>query len=201
MSSNNTVSKVFNEGVFKNNPTFVQTLGMCPTLAVTTSAINGFGMGVSTLFVLAMSNIAISILARFIPDKVRIPAYIVVIAGFVTVLEFILQAYFPALNAALGVFVPLIAVNCIVLARAEIFASKNGPLISGFDGISMGLGFTLGLTTMGIIRELVGAVSFFGIVLHETFPRTVIMILPGGAFVTLAFIIAFLNLVKGRKTA
>ena len=197
----NSVPHVFQEGVFRNNPTFVQVLGMCPTLAVTTSAINGFGMGVSTLFVLMMSNLAISVLAPFIPSKVRIPCYIVVIAAFVTVLEFLLQAYLPALNAALGVFVPLIVVNCIVLARAEMFASKNKPLISAFDGVSMGLGFTLGLTIMGVIRELFGAVSFFGMELDPYFPRTVIMILPAGAFVTLAFIIAFLNIMKRRKSA
>lgn len=197
-----TVSSVFNEGVVKNNPTFVQVLGMCPTLAVTTSAINGFGMGVTTMTVLALTNLIISMFARFIPDKVRIPCYIVIIASLVTVVEFLLQAYFPGLNAALGVFVPLITVNCLVFARAEMFASKNSPPMSIWDGLCMGLGFTVGLTLMGIIRELFGAVSFFGMELHPDFPRTVIMILPAGAFVTLALIIATINIIKkARATA
>ena len=141
-------------GIVKENPTFVQMLGMCPTLAVTTSAINGLGMGLTTTVILAMSNLMISLLRKFIPDKVRIPAFIVIIASFVTIVQFLLQAYIPSLNASLGLFIPLIVVNCIILGRAEAYASKNPVIPSIFDGIGMGLGFTVGLTTIGIIRIL-----------------------------------------------
>ena len=144
-------------GIIKENPTFVMMLGMCPTLAVTTSAVNGMGMGLTTTAVLVMSNLVISLLRKVIPDKVRIPAYIVVIASLVTIIEMLLQGFIPSLYDALGIFIPLIVVNCIILGRAEAFASKNGPILSAFDGLGMGLGFTVGLTCIGIVRELLGA--------------------------------------------
>ncbi len=149
-------------GIIKENPTFVQMLGMCPTLAVTTSAINGLGMGLTTMVILTMSNLMIALLRKCIPDKVRIPAFIVIIASFVTIVQFLLQAYVPSLNSSLGLFIPLIVVNCIILGRAEAYASKNPVIPSVFDGIGMGLGFTVGLTTIGIIREVIGAGSIFG---------------------------------------
>lgn len=202
-------------GVVRENPTFVQMLGMCPTLAVTTSAINGLGMGLTTMVILAMSNLMIALLRKLIPDKVRIPAFIVIIASFVTIVQFLLQAYIPGLNASLGLFIPLIVVNCIILGRAEAYASKNPVIPSVFDGIGMGLGFTVGLTTIGIIREILGAGSVFGYafldklntliennagekvvqVLREQglFQPVGIFISAPGAFLVLAFIIAFIN--------
>ena len=194
----NVVQKL-REGIVDNNPLFIQALGMCPALAVTTSAMNGLGMGVATTSVLMCSNAAISLVARFIPGKVRIPCYIVIIATFVTVLEFLLAAYVPALNAALGIFIPLIAVNCIVMARAESFASSNGPAISMVDGLAMGLGFTVALVILGSIREILGAMSIFDITISETFPQTIAMILPPGAFITLAFLMALINYMKTRR--
>ena len=149
-------------GILKENPTFVLMLGMCPTLAVTTGAINGLGMGLSTCAVLMMSNLMISLLRKFIPDRVRMPAYIVVVASFVTIVELLMQAYVRSLYASLGLYIPLIVVNCIILGRAESYASKNPPLASFFDGLGMGLGFTLALTIIGAVRELLGAGSFFG---------------------------------------
>ena len=149
-------------GIVKENPTFVQMLGMCPTLAVTTSAINGLGMGLTTMVILTLSNIMISLLRKLIPDKVRIPAFIVIIASFVTVVQFLLKAYIPSLNASLGLYIPLIVVNCIILGRAESYASKNPVIPSAFDGIGMGLGFTVGLTIIGIIREILGSGTIFG---------------------------------------
>ena len=149
-------------GIITENPTFVLTLGMCPTLAVTTSAINGLGMGLTTMAVLALSNMFISMLRKVIPDKVRIPAFIVVIASFVTVVELLLKAYIPFLYDALGLYIPLIVVNCIILGRAEAYASKNGVISSLFDGIGMGLGFTVALTIIGAVRELIGAGQLFG---------------------------------------
>mgnify|MGYP000787079455 CR=1 FL=1 len=149
-------------GVVKENPTFVMMLGMCPTLAVTSSAINGLGMGLSTTVVLILSNMLISALRKIIPDKVRIPAFIVIVASFVTIVQLLLQAYIPFLYSALGVYIPLIVVNCIILGRAESYASKNDVLSSAFDGIGMGLGFTLGLTLIGIFRELLGSGAIFG---------------------------------------
>jgi len=160
--SNNNKFKILTDGIIKNNPTFVLVLGMCPTLGTTTSAINGLGMGLATTFVLVLSNIFISLLAKYIPDKVRIPSYIVVIAAFVTVLQLIMQAYVPSLYATLGLFIPLIVVNCIVLGRAEAFASKNGAGASALDGLGSGLGFTLSLTVLGLLRELLGSGSAFG---------------------------------------
>lgn len=187
-------------GIFKENPVFVQIMGMCPTLAVTTSALNGLAMGLATTAVLIMSNLFISILKGIIPSKVRIPAYIVVIASFVTIIQFLLEAYLPSLNNALGIFIPLIVVNCLILARAEGFASKNNPIASIFDGIGMGLGFTLGLFVLGSIRELIGTGGIFGIEIWARFiPDTIIFILPPGAFLTLGFILAFLNYYSHKK--
>ena len=158
---NKYVERLYN-GVIKENPTFVLMLGMCPTLAVTSSAINGLGMGLSTLVVLVFSNLLISLFRKVIPNGVRMPAYIVIVASLVTVVQFLMQAYLPSLSKALGVYIPLIVVNCIILGRAESYASKNGPIESIFDGIGMGLGFTMGLTIIGLIREILGAGTFFG---------------------------------------
>ena len=154
--------QLITKGLVKENPTFVLILGMCPTLATTTSAMNGMGMGLATLFVLVLSNMAISAAAPYIPDKVRIPAYIVIIAAFVTILQFIMQAYTPAMYETLGLFIPLIVVNCIVLGRAEAFANKNSVIDSACDGLGIGLGFTLALTVLGLIREIIGSGSAFG---------------------------------------
>ncbi len=181
-------------GIVKENPTFVQMLGMCPTLAVTSSAINGFGMGIATTAVLVMSNLMISLLRKVIPDKVRIPAFITIIASFVTIVGFLMEAYTPALYESLGVFISLIVVNCIILGRAEAYASKNPVLPSIFDGIGMGLGFTLGLTVIGTIRELIGAGTIFGFeVTKNLFDPIAIFTASPGAFFVLAFIIAFIN--------
>ena len=158
---NNCSERLYN-GIVKENPTFVLMLGMCPTLAVTTSAVNGLGMGLSTTVVLLFSNMIISALRKIIPDRVRIPAYIVIVASLVTVVQLLLQAYVPSLYSALGIYIPLIVVNCIILGRAESYASKNGPLVSTFDGIGMGLGFTLALTCIGLVREILGSGAIFG---------------------------------------
>ena len=175
--------KTFTNGLIKENPTFVQLLGMCPTLAVTTSAINGVGMGLATTAVLTCSNIAISMIRKFIPDKIRIPAFIVVIASFVTIVGMLMEGYVPALFKALGLFIPLIVVNCIILARAEAFAFKNSVLDSALDGIGMGIGFTVALMILGSVRELLGAGSIFGFsVLGAAYKPAIIMILPPGAF-------------------
>ncbi len=192
----------FFNGIIKENPTLVLFLGMCPTLAVTTAAINGLGMGLSTMAVLICSNVFISLLRKFIPDKVRIAAYVVIIASFVTVVEMLMKAYVPALSESLGLYIPLIVVNCIILGRAEAFASKNGILASTVDGLGMGLGFTLALTIIGTVRELLGAGSFFGIPLPiENFQPMSIMIMPPGAFLTLALIVMVVNIIKKRKGA
>lgn len=187
-------------GIIKDNPTFVQVLGMCPTLAVTTSAINAIGMGLSTTAVLICSNVAISLIRNIVPSKIRIPSYIVVIASFVTVIEFLLKAYVPSLYSSLGLFIPLIVVNCIILGRAEAYASKNKPLASAFDGMGMGLGFTCSLTVIGCIRELLGVGTLFGIQIMPHFytPATV-MILAPGAFFTLSILMAILNTVKAKN--
>ena len=191
--------EVLKNGIINENPTFVMVIGMCPVLAVTTSVINGVGMGLSTTAVLICSNVIISLLRKIIPDKVRIPAFVVVISTFVTIIQLLLQAYFSALNEALGLFIPLIVVNCIILARAEAFASKNGPLHSAADGLGMGLGFTLALIIVGCVRELLGSGSLFDIqLLPEAFPRTVLMILPPGAFITLACLMALINWLRGK---
>lgn len=191
-------------GIFRENPTFVLMLGMCPTLAVTTSAINGVGMGLTTTAVLIMSNIIISLLRKVIPDGVRIPAFIVIIASFVTIVELCLKAYIPSLYESLGLYIPLIVVNCIILGRAESFASKNNVIYSLFDGLGMGLGFTLGLTCIGIVRELLGNGTLFGMnVLSDSYEPFTIFILAPGAFLVLAFLVAIMNkikLIKGKDT-
>ncbi len=187
----------FFNGLIKENPTFVLMLGMCPTLAVTTGVINGIGMGLSTTAVLICSNIVISLLRKFIPNKIRIASYIVIVAGFVTVVEMILKAYAPALSESLGIYIPLIVVNCIILGRAEAFASKNGVLSSAFDGLGMGLGFTAALTLIASVREMLGAGTFAGISLFgDGFMPASIMILPPGAFLTLGILIAIINSVS-----
>lgn len=186
----------FLKGFFKENAVFVLLLGMCPALGVTSSAINGLGMGLATTFVLIMSNIVISLLAKFIPDKVKIPSFIVVIASFVTVVDLSMKAYIPALHASLGVFIPLIVVNCLVLGRAEGFASKNKVLPSIIDGISMGLGFALALTILGGVRELMGSGKFFDMVIFSEEYGMLLFILPPGAFIALGFIIAALNKIR-----
>ena len=195
--------RLFN-GLIKENPTFVLMLGMCPTLAVTTSAINGLGMGLTTTVVLILSNIMISMLRKVIPDGVRIPAFIVIIASFVTVVELLLNAYLPSLYVALGIYIPLIVVNCIILGRAEAYASKNAVVYSAFDGLGMGLGFTFGLTCIGLVRELIGNGSIFGFaVMPSSYEPLTIFILAPGAFLVLAFLTALMNkikLVKGKDT-
>jgi len=187
-------------GIIKENPTFVLMLGMCPTLAVTTSATNGAGMGLTTTAVLMFSNMIISLLRKFIPDRVRIPGYIVIIASLVTVVQFVLQAYLPSLNDALGLYIPLIVVNCIILGRAESFASKNGPINSFFDGVGMGLGFTIALTILGGFRELIGAGTIFGAqIMPSAYEPISIFILAPGAFFVLSCLVAIQNKVKNRK--
>ena len=190
--------KIFINGIIKENPVLVLLLGMCPTLGVTTSAFNGMGMGLATTFVLALSNVAIASLKNVIPATVRIPAFVVIIASFVTVVDLSMQAYLPDLHAQLGLFIPLIVVNCILLARAEAFASKNGIVNSAIDGMGMGLGFTLGLTILGMIRELLGNLSFFGNKLADADGMIVFVLAPGG-FLGLGFILAIVNRMKSKK--
>ncbi len=191
--------KIIKNGIIDENPTFVQVIGMCPTLAVTSSAINGVGMGLSTTAVLICSNFVISLIRKIIPDSVRIPCYIVVIASFVTIVQMLLKGFVPTLDASLGVYIPLIVVNCLILARAEAYAGKNGPIASLFDGIGMGLGFTLALTVLGAVRELLGNGSLFNIAILPESCKTLLMILPPGAFITLAFLMVLVNLVRNRK--
>ena len=192
--------KIIKNGIIDENPTFSQVIGMCPTLAVTSSAINGIGMGLSTAAVLICSNLFISLLRKVIPDKVRIPCFIVVIATFVTIIQFLLQAYLPSLNASLGLYIPLIVVNCLILARAEAFASKNSPIDSIFDGIGMGLGFTVALGFLGLVREFIGAGTLFNVtVLPEAFPKTLLFVMAPGAFFTLGCLMALLNHFKNKK--
>ena len=188
--------KILLNGIIKENPTFVLLLGMCPTLATTTSAMNGLSMGLATMFVLICSNIVISMIKNLTPDKVRIPVFVVVIASFVTILQMCLKAYMPEINKSLGLFIPLIVVNCIILGRAEAFACKNGPVASLFDGIGIGLGFTLGLTLLGTVRELFGAGSVFGITLLPETYNVLLFILPPGAFISLGYLIAIINKLK-----
>lgn len=187
-------------GLLTENPVFVLMLGMCPTLAVTTSAINGFGMGVSSLVVLAVSNLVISLLRKIIPDEVRLPAFIVVVASFVTVVELLMEAYIPSLYAALGIYIPLIVVNCIILGRAEAYASKNPPIVSLFDGIGMGLGFTVALTIIGAIREILGSGSIFGLEIPGYEPMAFFVRAPG-AFLVLAVLVAIMNAVGIKNRA
>ena len=192
---------ILTKGIIKENPVLVLLLGTCPTLATTSSAINGLGMGVAATAVLVCSNIVISILKKAIPDKVRIPCYIVVIAGFVTAVQFILQAYVPSLYESLGIFIPLIVVNCIILGRAEMFASKNSLVDSALDGLGMGIGFTLALGVMGLIREIIGAGTFFGHPISQFMVENPVMIIalaPGGFFIY-ACMIAAINHFSGGK--
>lgn len=189
--------QIITKGILKENPTFVLILGMCPTLGVTSSAINGMGMGVATMAVLIMSNIVISLIKNLIPDKVRIPAFIVVIASFVTIIEMLMQAYVPALYASLGVFIPLIVVNCIILGRAEAFASKNGVLDSALDGIGIGLGFTLSLTAIGAVREVLGSGSIFGFTFADGVMPLLFILAPGG-FLVLGYLMVLFNKVAKR---
>ncbi|HNR88037.1 MAG TPA: electron transport complex subunit E [Spirochaetota bacterium] len=191
---------IIKNGIVDENPTTRLVLGMCPTLAVTTSAINGIGMGVSTLAVLMGSNIVISLLRSVIPDKVRIPSYIVVIAGFVTIVQMTIKAFAPSVDQALGIFIPLIVVNCIILARAEAFASKNGVLASAADGLGMGIGFTIMLLIIGGAREILGNGSIFGIALYgQTASPALMMILPPGGFLAFGVLIGIVNMLSEKK--
>ncbi|MBO7593820.1 MAG: electron transport complex subunit E [Salinivirgaceae bacterium] len=190
--------KILLNGLIKENPTFVLLLGMCPTLGTTSSAINGMSMGLATTFVLICSNVVISLIKNLVPDKVRIPAYIVVIAAFVTMVEMVMQAYVPALYASLGLFIPLIVVNCIVLGRAEAFAAKNSVVPSMFDGLGIGLGFTLALTLLGSIRELLGTGKIFDFAIYPESYGMLLFVLAPGAFIALGFLIAIVN--KLRKS-
>ena len=185
--------KIVLSGIIKNNPTFVLVLGMCPTLGTTTSAINGMGMGVATMAVLIMSNLVISLIKNFIPDKVRIPAFIVVIASFVTIIQMLMQAYVPSLYDSLGVFIPLIVVNCIILGRAEAFASKNGALDSILDGVGIGIGFTLSLTAIGAVREVLGSGAIFGYSLGISDYMPLVFVLAPGAFLVLGYLMVLFN--------
>ena len=193
--------RIYN-GVIKENPTLVLMLGMCPTLAVTTSCMNGFGMGVSTLVVLVMSNLVISALRKVIPDAVRLPAYIVIVASLVTVVELLMEAYVPDIYDALGIYIPLIVVNCIILGRAEAYASKNPPLLSAMDGLGMGLGFTISLSVIGLIRELLGAGTVFGMqVMPSAYKPIAIFIKAPGAFLVLAVLVIIMNALKIKNRA
>jgi electron transport complex protein RnfE len=180
-------------GILKNNPTFVLVLGMCPTLGTTTSAMNGLGMGAATMAVLIMSNLVISLIKNLIPDKVRIPAFIVVIASFVTIIQMLMQAYLPSLYASLGVFIPLIVVNCIILGRAEAFASKNGALDSILDGVGIGLGFTIALTLIGAVREILGSGAIFGYSFGISDYMPLVFVLAPGAFFVLGYMMVLFN--------
>ena len=185
--------KIISNGIIKENPTFVLLVGVCPTLATTPSSINGMSMGLATMFVLVCSNIVVSLIKSLTPDKVRIPVFVVVIASFVTILQMCLKAYLPEINKSLGLFIPLIVVNCIILGRAEAFACKNGPVASLCDGIGIGLGFTFGLTLLGTVREFFGAGSIFGFTLLPETYNVLLFILPPGAFISLGYLIAIVN--------
>ena len=205
MSEKKSLGQVLFNGIIPENPTFRLVLGTCPTLAVTTSALNGLGMGAAATFVLVCSNIAISLLRKFIPDQVRIPSFIVVICTFVTIVQLLMQAFVPSLYESLGIFIPLIVVNCIILARAEAFASKNPPLASAADGLGMGVGFTLALTLIGTIRELIGSGSIFSMnILGSSYEPMILIILASGGFLTFGLLLGVFNLVvkkieNGRK--
>ena len=188
--------KVLMNGIVKENPTFVLLLGMCPTLGTTSSAINGMGMGLATMFVLICSNVVISLIKNLVPDMVRIPIFVVVIASFVTLLQMLMQAYVPALYATLGLFIPLIVVNCILLGRAEAFAAKNNPLSSFFDGLGMGLGFTIALTLLGGVREFLGTGKIFYLAVMPEEYGMLIFVLAPGAFIVLGYLIAIVNRLK-----
>ena len=191
--------KVILNGLIKENPTFVLMLGMCPTLGTTTSALNGMSMGLATTFVLICSNVVISLLKNLIPDKIRIPAFIVVIATFVTIIQMAMEAYIPALYDSLGLFIPLIVVNCIVLGRAEAFAAKNNPFASFCDGLGIGLGFTVGLTLLGIVREFIGTGALFSLRIFPEEYSVLVFVLAPGAFITLGYLIAIINKLKTNK--
>ena len=189
--------KIITNGILKENPVLVLLLGMCPTLATTTSAINGLSMGLATMSVLICTNFVISCIKSITPDKVRIPVFIVVIAAFVTILQMLMAAYAPdSINKALGIYIPLIVVNCLILGRAESFAAKNNPVASLADGVGVGLGFTLGLTVLGSIREILGAGSIFGFVLLPEVTNVLLFVLPPGAFISLGYLIAVVNKIK-----
>lgn len=185
--------KVLLNGMIKENPTFVLLLGMCPTLGTTSSALNGMGMGLATMFVLICSNVVISAIKNLVPDMVRIPIFVVVIAAFVTILQMVMQAYVPGLYATLGLFIPLIVVNCILLGRAEAFACKNGPVASFFDGLGIGLGFTIALTLLGSVREFLGTGKVFGLAIVPESYGMLIFVLAPGAFIALGYLIAIVN--------
>ena len=189
--------QLITRGILKENPTFALILGMCPTLGVTSTAINGMGMGVATMAVLILSNIAISLIKNLIPDKVRIPAFIVVIASFVTIIEMLMKAYIPALYASLGVFIPLIVVNCIILGRAEAFASKNGVFDSALDGVGIGLGFTFSLTAIGAVREILGSGAIFGVTFASDVMPLLFILAPGG-FLVLGYLMVVFNKIAKR---
>lgn len=189
---------IITNGILRENPTFVLLLGMCPTLATTTSATNGMSMGLATMFVLICSNVVISLIKNLVPDMVRIPVFVVVIAAFVSVLQMLMEAYLPEINKSLGLYIPLIVVNCIILGRAEAFACKNNPAASACDGIGIGLGFTLALTLLGAVRELIGAGSLFGIAVLPETCSVLLFILPPGAFITLGYLIAIVNRITGK---
>ena len=199
---NKYLERLYN-GIIKENPTFVLMLGMCPTLAVTSSAINGIGMGLSTTVVLVCSNLLISLFRKVIPNGVRMPAFIVIVASLVTVVQFMMQAYLPSLSKSLGVYIPLIVVNCIILGRAESYASKNAPVESIFDGLGMGFGSTIGLTLIGLIREILGAGTVFDIpvLLNIGFTPITIFIMAPGAFLVLAFLVAGMNIIRKKMEA
>lgn len=190
--------KILNNGIVKENPTFVLLLGMCPTLATTTSAINGMSMGLATMAVLICTNFVISCIKSITPDKVRIPVFVVVIAAFVTILQMLIKAYLPDIDKSLGIFIPLIVVNCIILGRAEAFACKNSPLASVFDGIGIGIGFTMALTLLGAVREILGSGSCFDNTLLPESTNILLFVLPPGAFISLGFLIAIMNRLNGK---
>ena len=189
-------SDIIKRGIIKDNPTFVLLLGMCPTLATTSSAFNGMSMGLATMAVLICTNFVISCIKQLTPDKVRIPVFVVVIATFVTILQLLVKAYLPEVDKSLGIFIPLIVVNCIILGRAEAFACKNTPLASVCDGIGIGLGFTLALTLLGAVREILGAGSILGIPLLPDTTHVLLFVLPPGAFITLGYLVAIFNCIK-----
>lgn len=200
LSKDRKILKQFRDGIINNNPVFVQLLGTCPTLATTTSVFNALGMGVSVIIVLTFSNLFISVLRKFIPNQIRIASYIVIISGFVTALEMLLKAFLPSLSNSLGLFIPLIVVNCIILARAEAFASKNKPIPSVIDGIAIGIGFTFALFILGTIREIIGAGTFFGLpVFGNWYDPAVLFVMSPGAFITLGFVIALVQKLRARR--
>lgn len=198
---NSILERIYN-GIVKENPVFILMLGMCPTFAVTTSGSNGFGMGVSTLVVLILSNLLISLMRNIIPDEVRLPSYIVIVASLVTIVQLLIQAYFPFLDEALGIYIPLIVVNCLILGRAEAYANKNKPVLAIFDGVGMGVGFTLALTLLGTLRELIGAGTVFGFQIMPSFYEPVAIFTKApGAFLMLCVIIAVMNALKIQTKA